>query len=108
MHGNGADSREQSGDPNELGIPRTSIHRWLPKGQRGLLQRQAELLVSAQPQHEKSPAAAAAEPATNGRRPTIDDEQNMELTVAPATTETVTIDVEPPTANKTKMYTDIF
>lgn len=33
------------GDPNELGIPNTSIHRWLPKAQRSLLQKQAELFV---------------------------------------------------------------
>lgn len=36
---------ETAGDPNELGIPRTSIHRWLPKTQRNLLQKQAELFV---------------------------------------------------------------
>lgn len=40
------------GDPNELGIPNTSIHRWLPKAQRSLLQKQAELFVK--------PASSAA------------------------------------------------
>lgn len=118
MLGTGAD---QSGDPNELGIPRTSIHRWLPKGQRGLLQRQAELFVNAQPQHEKSPARRAvaaaaatvaepeapATPVANGRRATCDNDQEMELIAARETT-AVTIDEEPPTANKIKMYTDIF
>lgn len=48
-----------AGNPNELGIPRTSIHRWLPKAQRGLLQKQAELFV-------KPPVAA--KPASGGRR----------------------------------------
>lgn len=36
---------DNNGDPNELGIPRASIHRWLPSSQRGLLQRQAELFA---------------------------------------------------------------
>lgn len=39
------DAELARGDPNELGIPNTSIHRWLPKAQRSLLQRQAELFV---------------------------------------------------------------
>lgn len=41
---NGTDD-DNNGDPNELGIPRASIHRWLPSSQRGLLQRQAELFA---------------------------------------------------------------
>lgn len=41
---NGTDD-DNHGDPNELGIPRASIHRWLPSSQRGLLQRQAELFA---------------------------------------------------------------
>lgn len=31
------------GDPNELGIPRSSVHRWLPTAQRELLQKQANM-----------------------------------------------------------------
>lgn len=50
-------TNHHGGDPNELGIPLgtattttattgpTSIHRWLPKAQRSLLQKQAELFV---------------------------------------------------------------
>lgn len=41
---NGIDD-DNNGDPNELGIPRASIHRWLPSSQRDLLQRQAELFA---------------------------------------------------------------
>lgn len=44
---------EAVGDPNELGIPRSSIHRWLPKTQRNLLQKQAELF--AKPTKKTSP-----------------------------------------------------
>ena len=38
---------------NVLGIPRSSIHRWLPSQQRNLLQKQAELFVQAAPQQKK-------------------------------------------------------
>lgn len=40
------------GNYNELGIPRTpraSIHRWLPKQQWGILQKQADVLCNSQP-----------------------------------------------------------
>lgn len=42
-----------AGGYNELGIPRTSIHRWLPKAQRNLLQKHAELFAKPVPKTKK-------------------------------------------------------
>lgn len=104
--GGGADD---GGDPNELGIPRTSIHRWLPKGQRGLLQRQAELLVNGQPQHEKHAPEAAV--TTNGHGPTATIDGNDragQLGQTMLDDETHEPQPQPQMATKAKMYTDIF